>query len=63
MSETKLSAIILICILLALVVGVTIRSSFEAKTYNKLTGATVSTWDAVWVELRVVEPLKVEATE
>lgn len=30
-----------------------IRSYFEARVYNKLTGASVTTWDAMWVELRV----------
>ena len=30
-------------------------SYFEAKTYRKLTGANVSMWDAMWVELRVQE--------
>lgn len=27
----------------------------EAETYNRLTGAHVTTWDAMWVELRVQE--------
>ena len=26
---------------------------FEASTYNRLTDANVTTWDAVWVQLRV----------
>lgn len=30
-------------------------SYFEAKTYRKLTGADVTMWDAMWVELRVQE--------
>lgn len=25
----------------------------ESSTYNKLTGAKTTTWDAMWVELRV----------
>jgi hypothetical protein len=25
----------------------------EAKAYNRLTGAHATTWDAMWVELRV----------
>ena len=32
------------------------RSHFEAQTYTKLTGKQVTTWDAMWVELRVIEP-------
>lgn len=35
-------------------------SHFEAKTYNKLTGADVSTFDAMFVQLRVVEPLNLK---
>jgi len=30
-----------------------IRSHFEARAYNRVTGATVTTWDAMWIELRV----------
>ena len=37
-----------------------IPSYFEASTYNRLTKATLSTWDAMWVELRVTEPLRTE---
>ncbi len=31
------------------------RSYFEARTYSRLTGVSVSTWDALWVEFRVQE--------
>jgi hypothetical protein len=34
------------------------RSYFEARTYSRLTGASVSTWDALWVEFRVQEGVK-----
>lgn len=30
-----------------------IKSHFESSTYNKLTGANTTTWEAMWVELRV----------
>ena len=30
-----------------------IASSFEAAAFNRVTGKNVSTWDAMWVELRV----------
>lgn len=30
-----------------------IRSHMEAKAYNRLTGSDVTTWEAMWVELRV----------
>jgi hypothetical protein len=29
------------------------KSSQEAAAYNRLTGKEVTTWDAMWVELRV----------
>lgn len=29
------------------------NSSMEASAYNKVTGNNVSTWDAMWIELRV----------
>ena len=28
-------------------------SYFEANAYNRATGSHVSTWDAMWIELRV----------
>lgn len=34
------------------------RASQESKTYNRLTGANTTTWDAVWVELRVQDSPK-----
>lgn len=31
----------------------------ESRTYNRLTGAKTTTWDAMWVELRVQDsPIK-----
>lgn len=30
-----------------------VRSYFEAQAYNRITGSNVSTWDAMYVELRV----------
>lgn len=30
-----------------------VKSSWEAASYNRLTGANVSTWDAMWLELRI----------
>lgn len=39
-------------------VGWIVNSHFESKTYNKLTGAHTTTWDAMWVELRVQDSPK-----
>jgi hypothetical protein len=33
--------------------GAMIQAHMESKTYNKLTGASTTMWDALWVELRV----------
>jgi hypothetical protein len=30
-----------------------VASYFESQTYNRLTGAHTTWWDAMWVELRV----------
>lgn len=40
-----------------------VPSYFEATTYSRLTGRNVSTWDALWVELRVIEPARLENTK
>ena len=38
---------------------VVVPAYMEARTYNKLTGANVTTWDAIWIDLRVIsEPRK-----
>lgn len=43
-------------IVLALVVTIWwAQSYFEAQAFNRATGSNVSTWDAMWVELRVQE--------
>jgi len=50
---------VLIIAAIVLLIGVggwIVRSHFEAKTYTRLTGKQVSTWEAMWVELRVTEP-------
>ena len=59
--EQRIQLVILGVLLGLLLIGAVswwvVKSSFEASTYNRLTGANVSTWDAMWVELRVQEPL------
>ena len=49
----------LFCVSFCIGIGVCIwvfKSHFEAKTYADLTGKQVTTWQAMWVELRVIEP-------
>lgn len=46
-------------VLLAVGVAIwVIRSHYEAETYERLTGVHVTTWDAMWVQLRVIEPAR-----
>lgn len=35
-----------------------LSAHMESQTYNKLTGAHTTTWDAMWVELRVQDDPK-----
>lgn len=36
------------------------RSHMEAKAYNNVTGANVSTWDAMWIDVEVIDGLTKE---
>lgn len=51
--EMKLALLVLAGLVLLLVSVGWFCSYMEARTYNKLTGAHVTTWDAMWVDLRV----------
>ncbi|MGQ0721048.1 MAG: hypothetical protein ACT4PE_05670 [Candidatus Eiseniibacteriota bacterium] len=58
MSETRFCVIAgSVAVLVACALWV-VFSHFEARSYNRITGANVSTWDAMWVELRVQEGSK-----
>lgn len=54
---------IVFAIIFGAVVAWTIQSCNESQVYNRLTGASTTTWDAMWVELRVVEPLREKQNE
>ena len=42
-----------------LLIGIWVVSShFEAQAFKRATGKDVSTWDAMWIELRVQEGTK-----
>ncbi len=44
---------------LGLALGGWVFSSYqEARTYERLTGKHVTTWDAMWVDLRVQEQVR-----
>lgn len=45
---------VLTALTIALLLGLAaVQPIMESKTYNKLTGANTTWWDAMWVELRV----------
>lgn len=46
-----------LCLLVAMGVWI-FSSAMEAQAYNSVTGANVSTWDAMWIELRVQDGFK-----
>lgn len=47
-------AVLVMCITLAL--ALTAVSAYnEARAYQRVTGKTVTTWDAMWLDLRVQE--------
>ena len=49
------SAVLFTCIFVSSFgVGAVISAKFEADAYNRITGNSVSTWDAMFVDLRVV---------
>ncbi len=43
---------ILLCALI-IAIPITVKAYFEAKAFNRLTGKNATTWEAIWVELRV----------
>lgn len=54
MNEFKVFAVFALIVaggLLSIWVG---KSAMEARAYERITGQHVTTWDAMWVELRVM---------
>lgn len=46
-------------VILTVLVGVwAIKASITANAYNAVTGKHVTTWQAMWVDLRIQEPAK-----
>lgn len=56
----RLAIAAIAAVLLAVPVSWVVKSYFEAKSYNRLTGAHATTWDAMWVELRVQDSPKAQ---
>jgi hypothetical protein len=53
-SRDNTFAVIFFAVILLLILAFyLIKCHMEARTYSRLTGNSVSTWDAIWVDLRV----------
>lgn len=52
-TENLISLVVILITIAAIFVFICLQPLFESRTYNKLTGAKTTWWDAVWVELRV----------
>ena len=52
--ECNTIAILAVMTIIVLLMGWIIRSHFEAEAYNGLTNSSATTWDAMFVQLRVV---------
>lgn len=54
--EMKNMVAVCIIVIIIVVVGLIAYSSQESRVFNKLTGSHTTTMDAVFVQLRVIEP-------
>ena len=52
MGRKEIAVYVVIVLALVILLWV-VPAYFEAKAYNRVTGENVSTWDAMWIELRV----------
>jgi hypothetical protein len=57
-NPVKFLAILLVATFATGVFVWVVNSTFEASAFNDITGSNVSTWDAMFIELRVQEPVK-----
>jgi hypothetical protein len=58
--NSDLLTIAILVMVVMLIAGVTwvVGSSMEAAAFNRVTGKSVTTWDAMWIELRVQDGSK-----
>lgn len=63
MKETKFEntiifSVVYLTFVLTVILGAwVVKSYLEAKSFNRLTGAEATTWDAMFLQLRVQEPV------
>lgn len=61
-SVVVLAFVVVIVCILALLVGVcVIASHYEAKAFNEVTGLNITTRQAFFLKLRVIEPVKTDS--
>jgi hypothetical protein len=64
----KLKDNLIACVMVAVILAgigavLMVQPYMESRTYNKLTGANTTAWDALWVELRVQDQPRKETQE
>lgn len=52
--------ITIIAVVAFVIIGLGFSAFQESRVFNRLTGADTTVWDAMFVELRVVEPVIVD---
>ena len=57
-NEMLAGAVAILIILAIVPVGWVFKSYMEAKSYNEVTGKNVTTWQAMWIDLRVQDSPK-----
>lgn len=60
--QTKVGLWLLVIVVIVGAAGAAFSAKMESSTYNRLTGAKTTWWDALWVDLRVVDSPKASAT-
>lgn len=61
-TDTKFAFTLSVCSLALLAAAWIVSSTMEARAFERLTGNHVTTWDAMWVELRVQAAVERPAT-
>jgi len=57
--NTWLHLVVMGAVMLTIIAGIWVgKSYFEARAFTRMTGKPASTWDAMFLELRVQEPSK-----
>lgn len=60
LSDIVINCVVVVAIIVLIVAVIVVQPYMESRTYNKLTGANTTWWDAAWVQLRVQDRAKGE---